>query len=662
MDSEYARFQLRLRSRAITARYWLILLSLWLVPPNSYMQEFPCDGAFYFISTSRQEMSRLFRLELSGSELDIQQLPLDNTARRHITCLGYNVKDQRLYGLDFDSYELLRIDANGKIESLGVPDNLDTTFHYYAGEMTPDGRRLVVLARNPLTDEDERIYSIRVNNPPDYYAGFFSVIADVPVRLTDIAVDPVVGVTYGFDARNGQLVETDRTGLTSSNHRPFAKLSQEFGSLFFDREGQLFGVGGGNQGDLFSISKLDGQAELLNSVTGGFDSDGAGCPYTVKFFKDITPREIAGCQQIEIKYEVINHAGIGQVGIRITDRLYQEFVIQDIILRDLFNVQISSGVGSNLLDLDRWTLLLGSNQLTLVIEVTSADPISISSQAWLDQLPQALGSKLPSDDPFTSLLLDPTKAQIKGVEGIHLKDYREFSCDLDTTYLSLPLQGDYQWSTGAVSPTIAVNKPGLYEVTVTSPCIQYTDSIWITKEQEPFYVDLGPDRKLNLGDTLRLPFNTNMTEISGISWETSEPEALACTNCISNVFTANHDARVILTIADDRGCTVTDELLIEVDDAKRIYVPNSFTPNGDQINDFFMPLGRVGKVTEFQIFDRWGRLVFESQDFQLGDDSFAWDGVVGSSVVNEGVYVWKLNIDFPDGVTQQLYGQVLVLR
>lgn len=77
---------------------------------------------------------------------------------------------------------------------------------------------------------------------------------------------------------------------------------------------------------------------------------------------------------------------------------------------------------------------------------------------------------------------------------------------------------------------------------------------------------------------------------------------------------------------------------VEIIPAASIYIPNAFTPNGDGINDTF---GGVGEgITDYtmQIFDRWGNLLFESNNID-----FQWDGNYKNEVVPTGVYVFKLS-------------------
>jgi gliding motility-associated-like protein len=70
------------------------------------------------------------------------------------------------------------------------------------------------------------------------------------------------------------------------------------------------------------------------------------------------------------------------------------------------------------------------------------------------------------------------------------------------------------------------------------------------------------------------------------------------------------------------------------------FIPNTFTPNGDELNNVFQPIFTFGYDPEnysFYIYDRWDELIFESHDSKIG-----WDGTYGSNLVQNDTYIWKL--------------------
>ena len=656
------------RDHILTNLKYLLTLPGFLMSAILMGQGYPCDGSFYYVVTTQRQGSELYRMVIDPTSQTFvsEQLPLENPNQRHITCLGYNVKDQRLYGLDFNSYELIRIDGNGAMVSLGVPDNLDTSFVYYAGEMTPDGRRLVIIARNPSNGIDERIYSVRVNNGPDYYAGFFSVISELPTTMSDITVDPRVGVTYGFDLQNRQILETDRTGLTSGSHRQFEKVSQDFGSLFFDRQGTMYGFGsagqGGDHNTLYQISKFDGSTEEWGSTSGGFDSDGCGCPYTVHLQKSVDPPEIVGCNQVRLQYRATNRAGIGQVSMHLSDMLPSQFKIIDIQMENIFLVDVSTSIGTNHLQVDGWTLLLGDNEVTVTVDINEREAMLIGTQAELSNLPLALGQVILSDDPTTTILGDPTMLRILDPATQELEHHWWSSCDQDTIFLSLPMQGAYRWSDGSVLPVLPVVRNGTYSVTVNGTCFDFEDTINLTFEDDPLYVDIGPDRQQTLGDEVHLTFTTNAKSVHSVQWSSDIDMGITCHDCQEASFVAIKDAVIQVMLSDDRGCTATDFLVLRVDQSKEVFVPTAFSPNGDGINDLLLIQGRAGIVKYFRIFNRWGQQILILRDRDLEASEVAWNGMIDDDQAGTGIYIWQASVLFPDGQIRQFAGDFILIR
>lgn len=96
----------------------------------------------------------------------------------------------------------------------------------------------------------------------------------------------------------------------------------------------------------------------------------------------------------------------------------------------------------------------------------------------------------------------------------------------------------------------------------------------------------------------------------------------------------------------------------------RVYVPNAFSPNGDTRNPLFVPKFSDDYVIEtlrFSIFDRWGQVVFQTNDV----DTPGWDGTVQGVMANTGTYIWQLEFGYVEGeemVTKLEYGEVVLVR
>ena len=98
---------------------------------------------------------------------------------------------------------------------------------------------------------------------------------------------------------------------------------------------------------------------------------------------------------------------------------------------------------------------------------------------------------------------------------------------------------------------------------------------------------------------------------------------------------------ITLVVANDLGCVDSIKRTINVVIPKQVYVPNSFSPNGDGLNDVFLPKGEGISEYLMEIYDRWGNLIFISDDINKG-----WDGTAndGTEVSMQDVYVYVIDI------------------
>lgn len=180
----------------------------------------------------------------------------------------------------------------------------------------------------------------------------------------------------------------------------------------------------------------------------------------------------------------------------------------------------------------------------------------------------------------------------------------------------------YKWSSGETTQQITALHSNIYSVTVTvGNCIS-NDEIKITIADP---IDLGPDYSLCSGSSLTL--NAGNPGCSYL-WSTGE-----ATQKIT-VSTPNiYNVEIILP-----GCILKDTIDVSAAfGATDIFVPNTFTPNKDGLNEMFTAYGIEVISYDMKIFDRWGELIFQTSDIDRG-----WDGIYKGRLVPNDVYVYKI--------------------
>ncbi len=121
------------------------------------------------------------------------------------------------------------------------------------------------------------------------------------------------------------------------------------------------------------------------------------------------------------------------------------------------------------------------------------------------------------------------------------------------------------------------------------------------------------------------------------------------THDFTNDETASHIVQ--LTGISEFNCTDTFAIVIQIQEELIYYTPNTFTPDGDDHNQTFLPVfeSRFDPYDyNFKIFNRWGELIFESFDHMVG-----WDGTYSGRSVQQGSYIWKIEFgdEYTDGRT-----------
>jgi gliding motility-associated-like protein len=103
---------------------------------------------------------------------------------------------------------------------------------------------------------------------------------------------------------------------------------------------------------------------------------------------------------------------------------------------------------------------------------------------------------------------------------------------------------------------------------------------------------------------------------------------------------------VFLSVFNQFGCTDSTVIYIQIKGDEIFYVPNTFTPDGDEFNNIFTPVFTNGfDPANFQmdIYNRWGELIFQSFNAEKG-----WDGYFNGKLCTVGTYTWKITYKNPE--------------
>ncbi|MBV6473526.1 MAG: hypothetical protein JPMHGGIA_01810 [Saprospiraceae bacterium] len=167
-----------------------------------------------------------------------------------------------------------------------------------------------------------------------------------------------------------------------------------------------------------------------------------------------------------------------------------------------------------------------------------------------------------------------------------------------------------------------------------------------------------PEQQAGAQVLLQLQSNRPLVQVF---WQPPHPSG--CTHCSDFPTVATADQWFYTLATDDRGCSHSDSLFLRVLRNYGIYAPNVFSPNGDNINDFFYLRGDDGVIIEsLEIFDRWGERLFYTQSIPVNLPSAGWDGSSKGQKLNPAVFVFSATALLPSGQRVPLSGDFSLVR
>jgi gliding motility-associated-like protein len=209
---------------------------------------------------------------------------------------------------------------------------------------------------------------------------------------------------------------------------------------------------------------------------------------------------------------------------------------------------------------------------------------------------------------------------------------------------------------------------GVYDLAlVDANGCDWSTTITIT-EPDPIDFDLGGDIELSFTDSAIINFTTNLSpnQIDTIIWQTFGTDYL-CEEADCSIISLHtyNSMAVSAELIDVNGCSVKDQLMLRVNLDRKVYIPNAFSPDEDEANDVFMIYAaaeQVEKVNFFRVFNRWGEIVFEYNNFDPNNAAFGWDGRFRGDLMNPAVFVYVAEILFIDGHEEMYKGDVTLMR
>jgi gliding motility-associated-like protein len=174
-------------------------------------------------------------------------------------------------------------------------------------------------------------------------------------------------------------------------------------------------------------------------------------------------------------------------------------------------------------------------------------------------------------------------------------------------------------------------------------------------------VDAGADKTIPVGTSVELNAKVS-TDATFIQWQPSV--GLSCSNCPNPVANPKQTTAYKVTVMNEGGCINKDELTVfVVCNNGNIFLPNTFSPNGNGTNDVFYPRGTgLYNIRSMRIFNRWGAPVFEASNFQANDASKGWKGDYKNKPAPNDVYVYFVEVICENNAILTYSGNIALIR
>ena len=682
-------------------------------------QKFACDGRFLissYISDNAEgnEESYLHRVDVDGDQMLFVDPIIYSGVK--LNGVGYNQRDNLVYAINQTSviredgrrlYQILRLYADGTYERLPLGEGEVNTIRwdYGAGDCSPDGY-FVVHDR-----EGQQLHYLDVSG--DQVTLHQSVplrwvpeagVAEFYVDLKDLVFDTnrdgsIYSHQRGYEKEeedesaitrgaflkiNGDL-NSPELGLVSVVGRPDPEVLVQAGGMFFDANGRLYTYGldkwpinATEPRSLVAFDKTTGAAALVSEAFEIRTTDGCSCPATLGLAMQAAS-EADACQST-IDYSVIirNNSVAPATDVVFTDTLPVGMRVAKLVFEggEDYEPEDETGVGYTVLTIPAIELLPGEELSFTIRADARGQSGTVTHQAYLTNLPAALGSTIASDDTTTAQPYDPSVVTIT-------QEIPNLALVKDT--LMCPEQGivlsagvDPAWSYHWTGPDAFYSEEANPVITVS----EGEDSLYYYLHQQrgdctlldsvlvrtlpPPEVAIAADTAITAGATVSLAPD----ETADYTYAWTPATGLSCTDCANPQAAPTETTEYELIVSSSLGCSRRERVRVEVlaaepysPPAPDVQLPNAFTPNNDGLNDIFMPVGSTRvRFQRFEVYNRWGELLFRTTDFEPNDTSQGWDGTYRGSMAATGTYTYRLVAVIEEKGRREYQGQVQLLR
>jgi gliding motility-associated-like protein len=191
-------------------------------------------------------------------------------------------------------------------------------------------------------------------------------------------------------------------------------------------------------------------------------------------------------------------------------------------------------------------------------------------------------------------------------------------------------------------------------------CFTDTGSVYIKVWPLPT-VALTNVETLPVGQSLQLT-PTYSADVTSYQW--SNAQTLSCTTCPAPVAKPKTETTYTVLAKNDGGCLAKADVTVHVIcSGGNLFIPNTFSPNGDGRNDLFYPKGTgISRIKSMTVYNRWGEVVFSSTNFAANSPEAGWNGTFKGQQLSSDVYVYTCEVVCLNNEVLTYKGDIALLR
>lgn len=289
---------------------------------------------------------------------------------------------------------------------------------------------------------------------------------------------------------------------------------------------------------------------------------------------------------------------------------------------------------------------------------TCPDPLSTTAINITYVVTGTDGNGCTAVDSMHITVLQKMPTSVSNNDSICIGESTVLTATGGDTYTWLPAEGlnDNHSS----SPTASPQSTTTYMAIINQQgCFSDTAYVTVTVSQPPT-VALGPDRTILAGSSIQL--QAEGSDIYSYAWDNAV--TLSCSDCKDPMATPTSPTTYIVMVSNEFGCKASDDIYISLKcDNSQAFIPNTFTPNGDLNNDwFFMSSTGIRTITRMMVYNRWGEMVFSTQNILPNSPGHGWDGTFKGKVLESDVFVYYIQAVCDLGDVLEYKGDISLIR